>query len=187
MKFIRLEKLKMKIRDITLTALFSALVCIGAFIKIPIPALPITMQVFFVLLAGMLLGSKRGALSILVYMFLGLAGLPIFAAGGGLMYVLKPSFGYIIGFLFAAFAMGLICEKKFCLRSAIIACVVGLAIIYAFGMSYYYIMCRFVLGQAVSVSYVITYCFLTVIGGDIVSAIVAILISLRLKKISLFA
>ena len=103
----------MKIRDITMVALFSALVCIGAFIKIPIPALPITMQVFFVLLAGMLLGSKKGALSVLIYMLLGLVGLPIFAAGGGFAYVLKPSFGYIIGFLVAAFAMGRICEKNF--------------------------------------------------------------------------
>ena len=176
----------MKIRDITMVALFSALVCIGAFIKIPIPALPITMQVFFVLLAGMLLGSKKGALSVLIYMLLGLVGLPIFAAGGGFAYVLKPSFGYIIGFFIAAFAMGRICEKNFNLRSAVIACIVGLAIIYAFGMAYYYLICKYVVGQAVSVSYVITYCFLTVIGGDIVSAIIAVIISLRLKKLSIF-
>ena len=67
--------------------------------------------IFFVLLAGILLGSKLGALAVLLYVVIGLLGLPIFAAGGGLAYIVRPSFGYLIGFIAGAYVTGIICEK----------------------------------------------------------------------------
>ncbi|MBS3969060.1 MAG: biotin transporter BioY, partial [Clostridia bacterium] len=82
----------MNVYKITLVAMFASLTAVGAFIKIPIPYLPITLQVFFVFLAGILLGPRLGALSQIVYLTLGLVGLPIFAEGGGLGYVFHPSF-----------------------------------------------------------------------------------------------
>ena len=92
------EKPMTKTRSLVYCALFTALIAVGAFIKIPIPVVPFTLQYLFTMLAGILLGSRLGSLSVLAYMILGLIGLPIFSEGGGIGYVFKPSFGYIIGF-----------------------------------------------------------------------------------------
>ena len=89
-------------KQLILCAMFVALIAIGAFITIPIPIIPLTLQDLFVMLAGILLGPKWGALASLIYVFMGLAGLPVFTQGGGLAYVLKPSFGFLIGFSFCS-------------------------------------------------------------------------------------
>ena len=67
--------------------LFTALIEAGAFIKIPIPVVPFTLQYLFTMLAGLFLGSRRGMISVVAYMLLGLAGLPIFSEGGGIWYI----------------------------------------------------------------------------------------------------
>ena len=68
-----------KTRNMVMCAMFVALIAAGAFIKIPIPAVPFTLQYLFTMLSGLLLGGKRGCLSVCIYILLGLAGLPIFA------------------------------------------------------------------------------------------------------------
>ena len=70
-------------KNLMYCSLFTALIAVGAFIKIPIPVVPFTLQFFFTTLAGLLLGSKMGAVSVIAYMVLGLVGLPIFSEGGG--------------------------------------------------------------------------------------------------------
>ena len=98
------------VRDIVFSGLFVALIAVGAFIKIMIPLgffqVTFSLQFFFALLAGFLLGPKLGFLSVTAYLILGLAGLPIFAHGGGFAYVMKPTFGFLIGFAAAAFVAG---------------------------------------------------------------------------------
>ena len=89
----------MKTREMILTGLFAALTAVGAFIKVPVPVCPFTLQFLFTTLAGVLLGGKLGACAVGIYVMLGLAGLPIFAGGGGISYVLQPTFGYLIGFI----------------------------------------------------------------------------------------
>jgi len=79
--------------------MFVAMIVVGAFIKIPVPIVPFTLQFLFTMLAGILLGGKDGCRAVVIYIFLGLIGLPIFAEGGGFAYIFKPSFGYIIGFI----------------------------------------------------------------------------------------
>ena len=101
-----------KIQLIALCSVFTALIAAGAFIRIPIPIIPFTLQTFFVVLAGMLLGAKSGAMSALAYMLLGLVGIPVFTQGGGIGYIFKPSFGYIIGFVFGAMVAGYIANRK---------------------------------------------------------------------------
>ena len=88
-----------KTRELVLCALFTALTAVGAFIKIPVPVVPFTLQFLFTMLAGLLLGGRLGAISVGAYAVLGLLGLPIFTEGGGFWYLLKPSFGYILGFI----------------------------------------------------------------------------------------
>ena len=95
-----------KTKSMVYCGLFTALIAVGAFIKVPVPVVPFTLQYLFTMLAGLLLGAKRGAIAVLAYMLLGLAGLPIFTEGGGLWYVLKPSFGYIIGFVLGTYVTG---------------------------------------------------------------------------------
>ena len=101
-----MEKPMTKTSSLVYCALFTALIAVGAFIKIPIPVVPFTLQYLFTMLAGILLGSRLGSLSVLAYMILGLIGLPIFSEGGGIGYVFKPSFGYIIGFCVETFVTG---------------------------------------------------------------------------------
>ena len=70
-------------KNLMYCSLFTALIAVGAFIKIPIPVVPFTLQFLFTTLAGLLLGSKMGAVSVIAYMVMGLVGLPIFSEGGG--------------------------------------------------------------------------------------------------------
>jgi biotin transport system substrate-specific component len=95
-------------------SLFAALTAAGAYIQIPIPfsPVPVTLQVFFVLLAGTMLKSKWGSLSMVVYTLLGISGLPVFAGGSsGIGVLLGPTGGYIIGFVLAAYVIGKLSEK----------------------------------------------------------------------------
>ncbi|MDY4173184.1 MAG: biotin transporter BioY, partial [Evtepia sp.] len=95
-----------KTRDLIQCSLFTALIAVGAFLRIPIPVLPFTLQFLFTTLAGLLLGPRQGTISVAAYLLLGLAGLPIFTEGGGFWYVLKPSFGYLIGFCVGTYLTG---------------------------------------------------------------------------------
>ena len=92
-------------------ALFVVLMIVSAFIRIPIPYVPLTFQTVVAVLAGLLLGAKWGTISVAVYVFMGLLGLPVFSDGGGFAYVLQLTFGYIIGFVAAAFAAGMVRGK----------------------------------------------------------------------------
>ena len=165
----------MKTKGVIYCGLFTALIAVGAFIKIPIPVVPFTLQYLFTMLAGLLLGSRLGTVSVLSYMLLGLAGLPIFSEGGGLWYVFKPSFGYIIGFAVAAYVNGKIANAKThpSYRRLLGANFLGLFIVYAFGMIYYYVISNFYLNSPIGVGALFLYCFVLAVPGDIVLCIVA--------------
>lgn len=98
--------------DVAECAVFVALMVAATFIQIPFPLVPLTFQTVISVLAGLLCGAKKGAISMSVYCFMGLVGIPVFSAGGGFAYVLKPSFGYVIGFIPAATVAGLIASRK---------------------------------------------------------------------------
>ena len=85
-----------KTRDLIYCALFAALTAIGAFLHFQLFQATITLQFFFTAMAGLLLGAKLGALSQLLYVALGLVGVPIFAAGGGFGYIFNPTFGFLL-------------------------------------------------------------------------------------------
>ena len=93
--------------DIAECAIFVALMVAGIIIEIPIPVMPITFQTVFSVLAGLMLGWKKGMISMTAYALLGLIGVPVFTLGGGIFYVFKPSFGYILGFIAAAGVAGI--------------------------------------------------------------------------------
>jgi biotin transporter BioY len=123
-------------RDIVLVLSFSIVTAVCAKLKVEIGAVPITMQTFAVLLSGALLGSRRGMASQLTYLFGGLAGLSWFARGGGIQYLMSPTFGYIMGFVLAAYFIGWLCERGFDrqLKTAILAILLGNIILYIPGL-----------------------------------------------------
>lgn len=170
-------------RSMVYCALFTALIAVGAFIRVPVPVVPFTLQYLFTMLAGLLLGSKRGAVSVAVYVLLGLAGLPIFTEGGGLGYIFKPSFGYLVGFCVGAYLTGYLAERiqhptfgKYLATN-----LAGLAVVYVFGMVYYYLICNYVIGTPIGIWPLILYCFLLAVPGDIALSVLGAIVAQRVR------
>ncbi|MGN1118850.1 MAG: biotin transporter BioY [Oscillospiraceae bacterium] len=167
-------------------AVFTALTAVGAFIKIPIPYMEFTLQFLFTTLSGLLLGGKYGAASVGAYVILGLLGLPIFAEGGGFFYVLKPSFGYLIGFIVGTYITGKIANAvpSPSVKRLLAANFAGLAVVYAFGMVYFWLASNlWVEGGGISVGMVFLYCFVLAVPGDIILCILAAVLGKRLIPI----
>lgn len=128
------------LRKMVFASLFAAMTAVGAYIKIPIPIgpVPLTLQVLFVLLAGIMLKSKWGTISMVVYLLLGIVGLPVFAGGAsGLGVLFGPTGGYLIGFVAAAYVIGFLGDlvgTSNILRNAVYM-TIGLGIIYLFGVT----------------------------------------------------
>ena len=174
-----------KTKSLILCSLVTALIVVGAFIKIPVPVVPFTLQFLFTTLAGLLLGSKRGMISVVVYMILGLIGLPVFSEGGGIWYILKPSFGYIIGLCIGTFVIGLIAErmKEKTIPRYLLANFTGLMIVYVVGMVYYYIICNYVINTPIAFGPLFLYCFLLAVPGDICLCIFAAVLVKKVRPI----
>lgn len=172
-------------KNMVLSAMFVTLIIAGAFIKIPIPMLPITLQTLFTLLAGLLLGRRLGSISVAVYLLLGLLGLPVFTEGGGIFYVLKPSFGYIIGFIAGAYLAGWMVEGEEVpsYKRLLAASFCGLGVIYVIGMIYYAFISNLYLGKAIGLKSLFLYCFLLVVPGDIVLCFLGAFVAKRLIPI----
>lgn len=127
----------MDTRRLALIALFAALTAVSAFIRIPLWPVPITMQTFFVILAGLVLGPSGGAMSQTIYIIVGLIGLPVFSGGGGPSYLMHPSMGYLAGFILAPAAVGLYARQRaLTWKTVLPASLLGSATIYAVGVPY---------------------------------------------------
>ena len=165
-----------------LCAMFVSLITAGAFIKIPVPVVPFTLQFLFTMLAGLLLGGKNGCRAVCVYIALGLCGVPVFAQGGGISYIFQPSFGYLIGFAIGAYVTGTIANQvdNPGYRRLLAANFIGLFIVYALGMVYYSLMSHFYLGHPIGLWPLFLYCFLLAVPGDILLCIVAAILGKRL-------
>ena len=174
-----------KTKQLVFCSLFTALIAVGAFIKIPVPVVPFTLQYLFTMLAGLILGPRLGTISVAAYMLLGLAGLPIFTEGGGLWYVLKPSFGYIIGFCIGTYVTGTLAAKlkKRTFARYLAANLAGLAVVYAAGMIYYYVICNYVIDTPIGIWPLILYCFLLAVPGDIALSILGAVIAKRVRPV----
>jgi biotin transport system substrate-specific component len=137
----------------------------------------------------MLLGSRLATISVGLYLFLGLIGLPVFTKGGGLGYVFQPTFGYLIGFVFAAMLVGFLVQKippvsKFALFYYWGAGFLGVVLVYLTGMCYLYMIMRFYLKTPVAFSALFTIPFLLTIAGDMFKCLVAAFLARRLRPIS---
>jgi biotin transport system substrate-specific component len=162
-----------------LSCLFAALICVGAYIAIPLPGIPvpIVLQNLFVMLAAVILGPVWGLATVALYLFLGIIGLPVFSAGtGGLARLWGPTGGFLIGYIPACLAMGSISRiGKFAWWKILIAILAGTAIHYSIGIP--------VLAVAVKVSFAkaIAIGFLPFIAGDAIKIAVALPVALAIK------
>jgi biotin transport system substrate-specific component len=117
-------------------SLMAAMTAVGAYIHIPIGPVPIVLQNLFVLLAGLVLGSRWALISMGIYLIVGAAGIPVFAGGkGGIAHFFGPTGGYLLGFALAAFTSGWIAEhSKGRLSMEVVAVITGSLCIYALGI-----------------------------------------------------
>ena len=121
----------------------------------------------------------------LCYIALGLMGLPIFAGGGGPAYVLQPTFGYLIGFAVGTYVTGTLASRGSCptVKRLAIANLMGLLIVYAFGMVYYWLIYQFYIGTGIGFWTLFLYCFLLAVPGDLVLCGVAAILGTRLLPV----
>lgn len=171
-----------KTKKMILVALFTALTAAGAFIKIPVGPAPISLQFFFTALSGVLLGPYLGSLSQLIYVALGLLGVPVFTSGGGLSYIFNPGFGYLIGFIFAPFIIGKIAlgPKTLTFLRTFLGCMLGILVIYAFGVPYMYMILKTVTHVDITFLKTIVVGFLVFLPGDTLKSLLVAYLGKRL-------
>lgn len=178
--------MKLSTKDMALVAMFTSLTAIGAFISIPLGPVPITLQSLFVILSGLILDPKLAALSQIVYILLGLVGAPIFSGfTGGPQSVMAPSFGFVIGFVFAAYIVGRIAhiDNKLSPKRIWIGSLVGSLVIYLFGLPYMYYMLNIIMGNQFSFLNIMQMgCFLF-LPGDLAKLIISSLVGIKILPI----
>lgn len=173
--------MRLTIREMALVSLFTALAVAASIILRfgGVAMVPYSLLPFVVMLAGALIGGRLAALSMVIYLLLGLVGVPVFAKPpyGGLTYIFQPTFGFTIGYIGGAYVVGKIIAswKELTWLKYFIASVAGLAVIYAVGLPYLYLILNFYLGKAVSVMGVLKAGFFPFILFDLgKSAVVAL-------------
>ena len=167
------------LRGMVYASLFGALTALGAYILIPMPPVPITLQTLFLGLAATLLGGRLGAMSQGVYLLLGIIGLPVFAGGkAGLGVLFGPTGGYLFGFVAAAYLIGKLVRMRehpgfawICLSLA-----AGTAVIYALGVLQLSLVARLSPAKALAVG------VLPFLIGDAVKIVLTALIALKLRE-----
>jgi biotin transport system substrate-specific component len=181
--------MKIRTRDMTLIALFTVLTIIGGKITVPILMIPYTLQLAICLLSGLLIGARRAMLAQGLYLLAGLLGLPVFASGGGLAYVLQPSFGYLPGMLLAAGLVGWLADlaeirwrplKFWHLLPINLA---GVGIVYVIGVSYLYLIKNVYAGQSITLFKALQAGMIPFLPADCLKAVLAALIAPRLRRI----
>ena len=179
-----LEQGQGRSREIVLFGMFTALIDIGDIIRITEKVSQFKMTNIFTTLAGRLLVSKKGALSVGLYVLLGLVGVPVFTEGGGPSYIFQPTFGYLVGFIAGAWLTGKLREMSgsWSFGKVLFANLCGLAVENLFGMIYVYFINNFYIGKTIGVWAVSLYCFLLAVPGDICLCILAAFLSKRLVK-----
>ena len=170
---------------ITRTALFAAIMAVSAYIRIPLGAVPLTLQTTAVLIAGYVLGPVQGPAAAILYTAVGLAGIPVFASGGGPAYVLSPTFGYILGFTVCAWMTGYLARfnRRNSTVTAYLIMVACLSGIYLPGVLWLIVAMHWIAAVPTPVMTLLKIGLLIPLVGDFITTIPAAIIAIRLRKI----
>ncbi len=162
-------------------ALMAAILCVFSPITIPIGPIPITLGTFAVMLTGIILGWKKGFVSVLVFLLIGLCGIPVFSSGrGGFPAIVGPTGGYIWSYLLMVPIIGLITARlkdngfPSCLIT-IGACIIGMAVCYALGTLQFMNIAKYDLNKALAV------CVVPFIPFDFLKVVIASMLGLNVK------
>ena len=187
-----------KLTDMILIGLFAALIAVCAQIQIP-TAVPFTLQTFAIFLTVGLLGGKRGTVSVVIYILLGMVGLPVFAGfKGGIAALLGTTGGYIIGFIFSALLMwalekpvsslfgketGADSKKNIFRKMAgpAISMILGLIVCYIFGTAWFVIVYTNT-KEPIGIMTALGWCVFPFIIPDLIKIALALVLTLRLRK-----
>ncbi|MBN2008641.1 biotin transporter BioY [candidate division KSB1 bacterium] len=180
---------QINVRYIILVALFAALTAIGAFIKLPIPHVPVTLQTLIVLLSGSLLGWRLGGLSQLVYLAVGLAGIPVFTNGGGPGYVMQPTFGYLASYPLVAVTVGAL--LRYVIRKSgnmdyfkilLVQCI-GIIPMFIIGVSWLFVSIHYFLETPFTIKQAIWSGCIIFLPIEFIKVLIASYITIRLKTV----
>jgi biotin transport system substrate-specific component len=176
-------------KDLVQIALFAALIAVlGLIPKLDLPfaaGVPITAQTLGVMLAGLLLGARRGALTVLLFLFVVALGAPVLSGGrGGLGVFVSPTVGFLVGWVFGAFACGWLADRlhRSLIRnrfwSALLAALLGgVVVIYAFGIP----GLALITGMSIKQAFMVTLAFLP---GDILKAFISAWVAKGVGRVS---
>lgn len=164
-------------RDIAYASVFAALAVVAAMlVRYGSQVVPFSLLPLVAMLAGAMLGSRLGAISMIIYVLIGLAGLPVFARPpyGGLTYVFQPTFGFLLGFAGGAGVAGFVVERsrRPTLAGYLVACLAGLVAIYTLGVAYLWAIFNLYLGKPEAVPGLLKG-MIPLLGLDLVKALVA--------------
>jgi len=180
---------KSPLHGMVLASLFAALMAIGANITTIVPILvigsvPITLQTVVCLLAGILLGKKWGPVSMVIYMLIGLAGMPVFAQWtGGVGSLISPTFGFVVSYIAVAWVIGLMTEKKKSYSILVLAAFVGTAINYLIGTNWMYAAYKLWFAAPEGFHYGLAWLWmLPFVPKDLILAVVAALVSYKVLQ-----
>jgi biotin transport system substrate-specific component len=176
---MRMKQKGLSPRGMIYASVFGAVTAAGAYMMIPVPPVPITLQTFFLYVAAALLGGRLGALSQVVYLLIGIIGLPVFAGGkAGMGVLLGPTGGYLLGFVAGAYVIGRLVEMRREPGPAWFALAMGAGtvVIYLLGVIQLILIARFSMNQAITVG------VLPFLIGDALKIGVAVLITMKLRS-----
>ena len=170
----------MKTKDMTLTAVMAALICIAGPLVIPIGPVPLSLATFAVYLAGTIPGKKRGTLAVALYLLIGIAGVPVFSGfSGGFQKLAGVTGGYLIGYLPCAFLSGLgveRSEKRSRIWILLAMMAAGTAVLYTIGTAWFMIQT----GNAFSAA--LTLCVAPFLPGDAMKIAAATALTVPVRK-----
>ena len=168
-----------KLRMVVLASLMAALTAVGAYIYVPIGPVPIILSTLFVILSGLLLGSRWGLTSMALYLLVGAIGLPVFAGGkGGFAHFMGPTGGYLFGYLLASWSTGFISERsRGRMILDILAVIIGSLALYALGVPWLKMVTQMSWTKALMV------CVLPFLIGDAIKASVVLILARSVRPI----
>lgn len=179
-----INRSKIKVLDLVYIAMFTAVIAVCAQIIIPLGAVPFTLQTLGVFTAAAMLGFKRGTISVIVYILIGLVGVPVFSGfTGGVGSLFGPTGGYIIGFIFTSLIIGLMTDKlgkKLWVLA--VSMTAGLLLCYAFGTAWF-IALYSMQGNAMDIITALSYCVFPFLLADAAKIIAATILVNRLCKV----